>query len=377
MSRKITICAEYIWLGGNYEFRSKTKCIYPNITNESITDIVYNINNYPVWNYDGSSTDQATGSDSEILIRPVRIWRSPFKYDSALYSMLVLCETIYPDGSYPITSTRHTAKELFDQNLAAKPWFGIEQEFYLFTKHKISKSNDSHKSLGQYDGIAEPQGRYYCSVGGTNAFGRELVSNAFNKCIEININVSGMNAEVGPGQWEIQVGPCEGINAGDELLMLRYILERVSEDYNMEVVFTPKPLIGDWNGSGCHTNYSTYEMRNGRTITPDQEAVALQKGIVKKSATGYECILEAIEKLKENHEEHMIIYGKDNELRMTGLHETAGYNTFTHGVADRSASIRIPRSTEKDQKGYLEDRRPGSNMDPYIVTSKIFETTVL
>jgi len=350
---------------------------------------------YPIWNYDGSSTNQADGTDSEVLIRPVRVWIDPFSSELATSSLdlhghdskgatLVLCETIYPDGTYPKTSTRHKAVDIFNKNINSKPLFGIEQEFYVFSKHGIENGGrggkgqkfENHQPLGSYGGIAEPQGRYYCGVGGTNVFGRAIVTDAFDKCISMGLNVSGMNAEVGPGQWEIQVGPSEGIAAGDELLMLRYILYRVSEKYNVEIVFDPKPLQGDWNGSGCHTNYSTLEMRENRSVSPDAQACALRKGITLTDATGFECIVEAIDKLGTHHAEHMKLYGENNELRMTGLHETADYGAFTYGVGDRSASVRIPRSTEKDQKGYMEDRRPGANMDPYVVTSKIFETTV-
>ena len=373
MSNNNIVKAEYIWIDGTYGFRSKTRVIYTNQNNHLDIEL------YPVWNFDGSSTNQADGNDSEVLLNPVRVVNDPFNtmtHESCM-ATLVLCETVYPDGSYPDTSTRHIANDIFNKNLDAKPWYGIEQEFYIFTKQTadpLTRFNhdkyDNYEPLGKYkesqDGektICEKQGRYYCSVGGTCAFGRDIVSTALEKCIQCGLHVSGMNAEVGPGQWEIQVGPCEGIQAGDEISLLRYILYRVSEDYgknNIEIVFDPKPLKGDWNGSGCHTNYSTLDMRNGT----DQYS-------------GYDYIKQAINKLEKAHEDHMQNYGVDNIERMTGLHETASYDVFTYGIADRTASIRIPTDTYKNKKGYLEDRRPGANMDPYIVTSKLFETTVL
>jgi len=166
-----------------------------------------------------------------------------------------------------------------------------------------------------------------------------------------------MNAEVAPGQWEIQVGPCEGLEAGDHLNILRYILQRVGETHGVQINLEPKPVKGDWNGSGCHVNFSTLDMR--------------------ESDNGKELILEAVHKLGSNHKEHMEVYGEGNRERMTGKHETASYDKFNYGVANRGASIRIPRLVEATGKGYFEDRRPASNMDPYLVTAKIAETCCL
>ena len=170
------------------------------------------------------------------------------------------------------------------------------------------------------------------------------------------VTISGVNAEVMPGQWEYQVGPCEGITSGDELTMSRYLMNRVCEDYGLVVSFDPKPVPGDWNGAGCHTNYSTEAMR--------------QDG-------GYEKIIEAVEKLGRKHQEHIVMYGVGNDRRLTGAHETAPIDKFSYGVAHRGASVRIPRVAKLEGKGYFEDRRPASNMDPYVVTGKIVKTTLI
>lgn len=355
------ICAEYIWLGGNNEFRSKNRtitiCSDENDNHIKEDDILV-LSNYPEWSYDGSSTNQAKGEDSEIILKPCAVYRDYSVNDSQYLlnhvKVFVLCETYYPNGDKLPNNHRDDAVKIFNQNKEARPWFGIEQEFYLTRTDDKYDSCNSKMPIGMYH--AKKQGQYYCSVGANNAFGRYMVTKVYNICVNMGLKVSGMNAEVGPGQWEIQIGPCEGIESGDHLMMCRYILHKIGEEFDLQVNFDPKLVKGDWNGSGCHVNYSTKEMREDG---------------------GYEHIINAIEKLGKRHEEHMEWYGDGNEERMTGSHETASFNKFSYGVANRGASVRIPRQTEKDQKGYFEDRRPASNIDPYVVTSMLFETTVL
>ena len=334
-----SIRLEYIWIDNNYNLRSKIKVIY----NTHINDI----NDIPEWNYDGSSTQQAVGSDSEVIIKPRRVFSS----NKDPYHMFVLCDTYTFNNEVLSTNNRAHANLLFNKKLDEKPWFGIEQEYFLID----SKTN---KPLG-YD-KDKTQGQYYCSVGAENAFGRQIAEEHLLECIDYGIKMSGINAEVAPGQWEYQVGPCEGIEAGDHLWMARYLLQKITEKYGIIVNMDPKPLSGDWNGSGCHTNYSTKAMREGAD-----------------NKTGLYYINQAIDKLSKKHIEHMEVYGSGNELRMTGKRETASYHIFTHGTANRGASVRIGNTNLKNEKGYFEDRRPSSNCDPYLVISKIFETTVL
>lgn len=330
---------EYVWIGGNYELRSKIKVLY----NDHIVDSLAYI---PEWNFDGSSTNQADGTDSEVIIKPRAIFSSQdtnHKY--------VLCDTYTPSGIPLETNNRVKAEKIFDKKLSESPWYGMEQEYFLIDKQ-------TNKPLG-FDGN-KTQGQYYCSIGANNAYGRNIAEEHLNYCIKYGIKVSGMNSEVAPGQWEYQVGPCEGIEAGDHLWMARYFLEKTAENHNVVVSIDPKPLLGDWNGSGCHTNYSTKSMREG---------IDDKKGIF--------FIKNAIEKLSKNHDEHMKVYGTGNELRMTGKHETASYDVFSYGIANRGASVRIGNTNYKNECGYFEDRRPSSNCDPYLVTSILFETTIL
>jgi len=336
------IQCEYIWIGGSgSDLRSKTKTLKTRVL--SLEDI-------PCWNYDGSSTGQAEGHDSEIWLKPVKYCRDPFRGGD---NILCLCQCLNAATMKPIeTNRRAPAMEVFEEKAVSEEetWYGIEQEYTLFD---ITGSTP----LGwPNNGFPAPQGPYYCSVGANVAHGRQVVEAHYKACLYAGLDISGVNAEVMAGQWEFQVGPCVGIDSGDQLWLARYLLNRVAEDFEIVVSYEPKPVKGDWNGAGAHTNYSTKSMR---------------------ADGGYDAILAAIEKLGKKHEEHMNVYGLGNEMRLTGKHETAKFDVFKYGVADRGASIRIPRQTHKDKKGYLEDRRPAANCDPYDVTAMIAKTTLL
>ena len=346
----MSLVIEYIWIGGNNELRSKAKVINSIATSTSTSMI--SICDIPEWNYDGSSTDQATGHDSEIVIKPRALFKNPF---GPPYDYIVLCDTYLPDGSPLYNNTRIDANRIFEQKKKEEPWFGLEQEYFLI-----------EPSTGKPLGFNKngKQGQYYCSVGCENAFGRKIVDEHFRMCLHAGVKIGGINAEVAPGQWEFQIGPCVGIDAGDHLWTARYILQRLGEIHNIKIDYSPKPLNGDWNGSGCHTNYSTKNMREGT-------------GTGSSEKSGLKYIDEAIHKLSQKHLLHMNVYGQGNDKRMSGAHETASYNVFTDGVANRGASVRRGNETIKNGKGYFEDRRPSANSDPYLVTSYIFKTTCL
>merc|ERR1719311_1531610 len=290
----------------------------------------------PVWNYDGSSTEQAPGSDSEVLIKPVAIFNDPFRGHP---HKLVLCEGFHPETKLAVKGNERAAcAEVMEKAKDQVPWFGIEQEYTLF------KSGEKVPLGFPDDGEpARPQGPHYCGSGDGVAFGRIVSETHYEACCRAGLTISGTNSEVMPGQWEYQVGPCEGIDSGDHMWMSRYIMQRVCEDLKVAVTFDPKPRSGDWNGAGCHTNFSTLAMRD-----KDNAGDAPDKA-----------------------------YGKGNERRLTGAHETAPIDKFSYGVANRGCSVRIPRDTEAQKFGYFEDRRPASNMDPYIVTKMIVQTCCL
>ena len=354
----MTIIAEYIWLDSKNNLRSKTKIFNTIVTPNNLSTT---LKTFPAWNYDGSSTGQATGEYSELILKPCAFYRNPLKsttpHNSKLY-FLVLCETYDSKGNPMPSNNRARAAKIFmtEQAQEHKPWFGIEQEYFL-----IGGKFPLQRNIRKGEAPIE-QGQYYCSVGTKNAFYREIAEEHMEACLDAGLNISGINAEVAPCQWEYQIGPCKGIDSGDQLWISRWLMERISEKHNVVVNWHPKPFQ-HINGSGCHTNYSTEIMR---------QKTSENKGLV--------AIFEAIKKLEETHAEHMEIYGKDNDKRMSGQYETSCYDKFIFDVScpvNRGASIRVSYDTINNGCGYFEDRRPASNRDPYLVTSKLFESTVL
>ena len=318
---------EYLWLDGctPTQIRYKTKVVKDFGKKEEA----------PVWGFDGSSTEQADGSSSDCVLKPVRVYPNPLESNSSI----VLCEVYNVDDTPHESNTRTLLENTIPHGL--DEWVGFEQEYTLYEKDR---------PLGwPQDGEPNPQGDYYC---GRN-IGEKISREHLNACIEAGISICGTNAEVMLGQWEYQIGAGGSIHMSDDLWVARWLLERICEKHGVNVSLHPKPQEGDWNGAGCHTNFSTAEMR--------EEGGDLKIG-------------EAIEKLEPKHQEHIEAYGQDNDQRLTGLHETCDINTFRWGVSDRGASIRVPWQVHRDGKGYLEDRRPSSNCDPYVVVEKLVDT---
>ncbi|CAI0559984.1 unnamed protein product [Linum tenue] len=365
------IIAEYIWIGGSgIDLRSKARTIEKPVEHPS---------ELPKWNYDGSSTGQAPGEDSEVIIYPQAIFKDPFRGGN---NILVICDAYTPAGEPIPTNKRYRAAQIFsDPKVTAEvPWYGIEQEYTLLQQNVKWPLG---WPVGGYPG---PQGPYYCGAGADKSFGRDISDAHYKACLYAGINVSGTNGEVMPGQWEYQVGPSVGIDAADHIWCSRYILERITEQAGVVLSLDPKPIEGDWNGAGCHTNYRHLDFlfTLSKQMLRLSETSYITKAVVCGCSTksmredgGFEVIKKAILNLSLRHKDHISAYGEGNERRLTGKHETASIDQFSWGVANRGASIRVGRDTEKKGKGYLEDRRPASNMDPYIVTSLLAETTLL
>nr|WP_297786205.1 glutamine synthetase beta-grasp domain-containing protein [uncultured Allomuricauda sp.] len=324
---------EYLWLDG-YEptanIRSKTRIE---------EDFSGKLEDCPMWSFDGSSTKQAEGGSSDCLLKPVAIYPDPARRDG----YLVMTEVLNSDGTPHESNSRATIDDEDDDF-----WFGFEQEYFIMD---TATGLPLGFPVGGYPG---PQGLYYCSVGGRNTWGRDLVEEHADLCLDAGLQFEGINQEVAAGQWEFQLFAKGAKKAGDEIWVARYMLQRLTESYGYYIEYHPKPIKGDWNGSGMHANFSNTLLR-----TCGSKEV-------------YEKVCEAFRPVTK---EHISVYGEYNDERLTGKHETASITDFSYGVSDRGASIRIPIMTvEKGWKGWLEDRRPASNADPYKVAAVIVKT---
>ncbi|CAK9087009.1 unnamed protein product [Durusdinium trenchii] len=337
------VLAEYVWLDADGVTRSKTM---------TMTARPLKVTDLKVWNYDGSSTGQADGHNSEVLLKPRAIFNDPFR---GYPNVMVLADAWNAWDDQPAkNNTRAPCAEIMDRYRSLDPWFGIEQEYTLMKPGKVGLKPTVPLGFNADGSEPAPQGPYYTGAGFNVAIGRPVADEHYKLCMEAGVKISGINAEVMPGQWEFQIGPCRGIEMGDHLTMARYIMLRVTEKHDCVCSFEPKPAKGDWNGAGCHTNFSVTPMR---------------------VAGGYDTIIKVCEAFGKVAKEHIAEYGEDNDKRLTGKHETCDINTFKYGVANRGASIRIPRDAEKSGRGYMEDRRPAANCDPYRVTNIIMRTT--
>lgn len=333
--------ATYVWIDGTgFRTRSKTRVF---------EDVPKHVEEIPSWAYDGSSTGQAKGHQSDMTLKPIFMCPDPFLKKP---HVIVLCESYDNKGQPAVTNFRRPALEAYEQAADQEPWFGMEQEYTLLNKHGRPYGWPDNSQL-----FPGPQGPYYCASGALRAFGRQICEAHLFACLYAGIKNTGTNAEVMPGQWEYQIGPCTGIEVADHLWVARYIMERMAEEYGADVTLDSKPISGDWNGAGNHTNFSTKEMR---------------------APGGMDAIVSAVkDKLAKRHNEHIAVYGQDNVRRLTGAHETAKIDEFKWGVGDRGASVRIPRPVAEKGYGWLEDRRPAASCDPYAVVNRMIRTVCL
>lgn len=341
------IWAEYVWIGGaEPEKRVKTlRCKGRPLVFDKLCESVENI---PEWAFDGSSTYQAEGHMSDIRLVPVHFIYDPLRSVSGGKDIIVLCETRNIDGTPHGTNTRMRLVDAAKRYGAEEAIFGLEQEYTLYDRDGVKPLR---WPVGP--GYPAPQGRYYCGVGCDEVYGEEIIEEHTRACLKAGLSLAGINAEVMPAQWEFQIGAIAAPQVADELWLARWLLYKVASKFGVSVRLDPKPIQGDWNGAGCHTNFSTKAMRE---------------------TGGLEAIFRACKKLSNFHSEHIAVYGAFNEKRLTGKHETCSISQFRFAPYDRGASVRIPISTMDKGCGYLEDRRPAANIDPYEVCLALLET---
>jgi len=330
---------EYVWVDHYGHLRSKTKVIYQKRPS-NLKDL-----NLPFWCF------KSGGREGDIVLKPQSVFPDPFRGGECI---MVLCDT-YTSDLKPIKSnTRHSAENIFKVHADKKPMYGINQEFFLMENNDpVGFSFASLVKESRAPPSPPDASHFYCGGGGNNVYGRECVEAAFKRCILSGINVTGMHVTDAPAQWKINLC-AEGLAAADQLVMMRYILNRTAEIYGFWINYSPQPMLR-WSGSGCHVNFSTEAMRD---------------------EGGYSVIKDAIVKLEKAHQKHIDNYGLNNDMRLRGVGGTSLFDTFTHSVGEGSVSVRIPNETFTQQKGYFEDRRPGGNMDPYVVTPLILETSL-
>ena len=344
----------YVWNDGRTD-RTKSK-------SRVLSHVPVTAADVPVWGFGMVIQDPVSGKPvaADHFLRPIRLYKDPFRGGS---NRIVLCDTLDESGSAPASyNTRVALKEIADAVADShEPWIGIEQE-YVLMESGLGSDSTGQRPLGwPVSGFPDRDSlyEYMHGVGGDVVIGREIHESAYRAALYAGVGVFGENSEAMPAQWEFQVGPSDPLKCADDIWMLRFILARTAESFRSSLCIEPRSVKGkDWPGTGTHTNISTRQMRDRKQ--------------------GREALQQVLQKLQSKHSEHMLVYdregGKANANRLTGGIVNCRAEEFTTGIADRCASVRIPQQTANEGAGYIEDRRPAGNADPYRVIERILRT---
>lgn len=335
-------CVDYVWVDGTGEnVRSKARTI------EFIPD---NHKEVPVWGSDGKASMLPVPKESDVLLVPVAIYNDPFRRGN---NKLVLCDTYEYDGKALPTNHRKSFCDALNKVCDQEIMWGLEQQYMVMDMDE--------RPFGWPVMLGEPRKHmgYYCSVGGNKVYGREIAESHYRACLYAGVQIASIHPDAIPGQWEFQIGVSPGIKGPDDLWMARYILGRISEEYGTHICYHPK-RYENLSGSSCHVNFSTKATRKDN---------------------GLSTLQEYMQKLSKRHDEHLKKYdpygGEQNKRRLTGKDGASAADTFSSGVGDKNLSVRITKESETKKKGYVEDRRPAANGDPYAVCDMIVRTCLL
>lgn len=314
--------ATYVWMSRGGVFRYK---IYT-LSSLNADGDFDNPDLYPTGTFDGSSTGDAEVGSSDLRIKPCAVYR-----DVDGVGVFVLCDIDTAETPRANLLTLIENRKVFG---AESCWFGFEQEYFLLPFESESEQDAFH----------------YCSP-----TSETIPQHHYNECRQMGVHITGWNCEVAPNQYEFQVCAA-GVSAADDLIMARWVLLRVCQEHDKGLLLVPKP-IPVYNGSGLHTNFSTPQMRT--------------------SPGGWSTMLKSVGLLRDRHNEHMEVYGDGNEERLSGMYETSAFDTFSWGIGSRDTSVRLQKVMKGEDKGFIEDRRPASNANPYVVCYALVNTCVL
>jgi glutamine synthetase len=350
----VRVNVEYLWLDAKHHTRSKMRTLYlshDEAADISLDDPASALRVIPRWEFDGGATGQATAGGRECVLEPVHAIRHPFPLRPlSIPTWLVMCELRIGSGRIHPTDTRAMTRHSFENSAVIRDQralFSAEQEFFFFDKATKAPHGWTIKST-------LPRDEYYCGVNRSLKVEREIINELYEKCLACDIPICEASQEVSPAQWKYRIGPAPAPLIGDLLYFAKFILFRLCERHDLYPAFNPKPIKGDWNGSGCHFTISTRHTRHSVKDPADSS----------RFSCGSARIREITDKMSDNHEDFMRSTGSKNIERLTGTHNTSNFRTFSIGINTKSASVAIDSSGRG-----LEDRRPGANVDYYTILS--------
>nr|CAH7745052.1 unnamed protein product [Callosobruchus chinensis] len=313
----------YLWIdhtGENLRSKTRTLDFSPSTYKE-----------VPIWNFNGFHTMKAPKEKSDYYLVPVSLYNDPIRRGA---NKIVLCETFDADEKPCKTNHRQKCVEALNKVCDHEVYIGFEQDYYIM--------GSDGRPFG-WPPMGEPisDRQYYASM--CTVIGREITECIYRALLYAGVNVYSDCAEPAPSQWELKTNGERGVKPADDMWFSRWLMQRIAEDFGLCISFQPF-VSPRWSKSGLHVTYSTKKMRDN---------------------DGMKYIQETIKKLEKCHTEMLKIY------KSTYLGDK-----FTSGIGDRTASVRIPKIVADKKKGFIEDRRPAGNADPYKIMEALIKACI-